>query len=356
MMALRRFKIGTFNLANLVLPNVTYYNNERYSQSKYQKKLAWCAEQLRRMDADVVGFQEVFHLQALQELTDKSGRFANATVGVAPHQSGDLLPMVGVASNLPLAEPLSVIHDFPEIARFTSPDLALSISSFSRPVLKAVITLNDSLNLTLYVVHLKSKRPDIRPGADGNDPLEIAIGSARSLIRRAAEATALRAHLIQTMQNNQSPVVVVGDVNDSDFAVTTEILGGAQPFRFAPEAQKKRLWDVLLYSVQELQSRRSQQNTYYTHIYNGRYESLDHILVSEELYERNPRRVGVVEYVQLLNDHLIDGSLTSISSDGIQSDHGQVVATIRLDGTTLPTALDPLPGQGMVAEPDELNP
>src|SRR5687768_18312868 len=32
----------------------------------------------------------------------------------------------------------------------------------------------------------------------------------------------------------------------------------------------------------------------YTHIFNGHYENLDHILVSQEFYERNPQRLAEV--------------------------------------------------------------
>ena len=51
---MNRFKIGTFNLYNLVLPNVTYYANKKYSQSDYDKKTAWISNQLKSMDLHVL--------------------------------------------------------------------------------------------------------------------------------------------------------------------------------------------------------------------------------------------------------------------------------------------------------------
>jgi predicted extracellular nuclease len=70
--------------------------------------------------------------------------------------------------------------------------------------------------------------------------------------------------------------------------------------------------------------------TGYTHIHNGHFESLDHVLVSQEFVGQNPRHVGAVEYVSVLNDHLIDETLSDDKIPRWQSDHGQVVVTIKL--------------------------
>ncbi|MDX1461268.1 MAG: alpha/beta fold hydrolase, partial [Xanthomonadales bacterium] len=43
------------------------YYNRTYTKDQYEKKVDWLSRQLRRMNADIVGFQEVFHNAALQE-------------------------------------------------------------------------------------------------------------------------------------------------------------------------------------------------------------------------------------------------------------------------------------------------
>src|SRR3712207_7688468 len=49
-----------------------FYPDERpYSEAEYERKATWTAEQLRRMDADLVGFQEVFHEEALRERSEE---------------------------------------------------------------------------------------------------------------------------------------------------------------------------------------------------------------------------------------------------------------------------------------------
>ncbi|HIK45533.1 MAG TPA: endonuclease/exonuclease/phosphatase family protein, partial [Leptolyngbyaceae cyanobacterium M65_K2018_010] len=66
------FRVGTFNLCNLALPQREYYPGEAYSQEDYLKKLTWIGAQLDRMKVDIVGFQEVFHQGALKEALHRS--------------------------------------------------------------------------------------------------------------------------------------------------------------------------------------------------------------------------------------------------------------------------------------------
>jgi len=84
-----KWKIGTFNLFNLVLPEVPYYGDSIYTREEYQRKIRWVAGQLRSMEADVVGFQEVFHEAALREaLHEAGGEYAEAEVHVAAGDEG----------------------------------------------------------------------------------------------------------------------------------------------------------------------------------------------------------------------------------------------------------------------------
>jgi hypothetical protein len=126
-------------------------------------------------------------------------------------------------------------------------------------------------------------------------------------------------------------VVVLGDVNDATLAVTTQMIAGEKPYYRYSTNQKDPYWDVLLYSAQEIQSRRSTRDTYFTYIYNGFYEALDQILVSEELYSLNPDRVAEVDFVQVFNDHIIDEAQSWDDIPRTVSDHGQVVARIRYE-------------------------
>ena len=326
-MTSKTFKVGTFNLFNLILPNVPYYENRRYSPEAFAKKKSWIAHQLKGMNADIVGFQEVFQVEALQQALDESGLYRQAKL-LAPNRTGES-PTVALVSRFPVIDH-RVIEVFPANAQLDVEGVVIPFNRFSRAVLSVDLALTEHLKCTVFVVHLKSKRPMIPDDVDRNDPIEKVKGQVRSLIQRAAEATALRVILMEFLQGQAHPVILMGDINDGGLAVTSQIVSGEPPFHKMQFERKTELWDVLLYHVKDIQARRSYGDFYYTHIHNGHYESLDHIMVSQEFVGENPNRVGRVNYVSVFNDHLMDQTL---SRDGVelwQSDHGQVVAAIEL--------------------------
>jgi predicted extracellular nuclease len=323
----RSFRVGTFNLRNLALPNQDFYH-ERYTVEEYNKKRLWTAEQLNRMQADVVGFQEVFHQQALRELLSTSLFCRNfASVVALPITD---TPAVALASRFPIID-YKVIREFPAAARLQMEGAELPFTHFSRPVLSVRLRLNDQVECSVFVVHLKSKRPIVSRGADHEDPIERAKGQARALMLRTAEAIALRLILMEVLQNREHPVIVMGDMNDSGLSVTSQIVSGEVPFRNLEPAKKQKMWDVLLYHAKDIQARQSYGDFYYTHIHNGYYDSLDHIMVSQEFVEQNPNHVGRVVYASVLNDHLLDETLSPEAIPRWQSDHGQVVVSIELE-------------------------
>jgi endonuclease/exonuclease/phosphatase family metal-dependent hydrolase len=310
-------KLGTFNAYNLVLPGVVYYSNRQYSQEAYEKKVAWIAEQLRRMDAGIVGFQEVFHEEALREAVTLSGIYEDSEVIMGEEQVGSPGPLNGLVSMYPVADQGS-ISLFPDSARLEYDGAVVPIKRFTKPVIWASLKIWDDVVATVFVVHLKSKRPLYTEGSDLNDPKVRAGGKAKALILRAAESLALRCIIVDKIRDTTTPVILLGDVNDAVHAVTSDIIAGSPPWRYLP------------HGVKDIQARRSRRDVYYTHIFNGNYESLDHVFVSEEFVLPNPEHIGYVENVRVLNDHLIDETLASEEIPNWQSDHGQVVATIRM--------------------------
>ncbi len=338
----QRFKVATFNLYNLVLPNVVYYGDRQYSPEQFARKKLWIAGQLAAMNADIVGFQEVFQIEALQQVLAESRLYAKAKI-IAPPRTGDG-PIVAMVSRLPVLRH-RVYEVFPPEAKLLFDGVEIPIQRFSRAVLAVDIALTETLECTVFVVHLKSKRPMIPDDVDRHDPLERAKGQARSLIQRAGEAIAVRVILMEFLKNRNYPVILMGDINDGGQAVTSQILSGEAPFRYSPFESKQRTWDVLLYNVKDLQARRSFTDYYYTHIHNGYYDSLDHIMVSQEFVAENPHHVGRVGYVSVLNDHLVDDTLSRNGVEPWQSDHGQVVAAIELKRGE---EKDPMPASGQV--------
>lgn len=323
----RTIKVGTFNVLNLALPNEPFYNETPYSPALFEQKIRWIAHQLQYMNADIVGFQEIFHLEALQTALQASGLYEQAKI-LAPPRTGEG-PVVACVSRLPVLRH-RVYDVFPAKATLSFEGSSLAITKFSRAVLSVDLDLGNGQECTIFVLHLKSKRPIFSEDVDRHDPIEKAKGQVRALLQRAAEATAMRMILMEFLQDRNYPVIVMGDINDGHLAVTSQILTGEPPPPHLPFEHKKDRWDTLLYSVKDLHARRSFGDFYYTHIHNGHYESIDHILVSQEFVAENPHRLGQVSYVAVWNDHLIDDTMSRDRPQPWQSDHGQVVATIEL--------------------------
>ena len=80
--------------------------------------------------------------------------------------------------------------------------------------------------------------------------------------------------------------------------------------------------DLGLYSVERLQQLRSLRHVYYTYTFEGKRESLDHILVSEEFYDNADRRLWSFREMEVWNDHLNRPAFKALGA----SDHGIVRA------------------------------
>jgi len=325
-----RIKIGSFNVFNLVRSGEPYYNKPPYTDGEFSRKADWIAGQLKRMEAQIAGFQEVFHEDALLDVTQRSALYDGGTV-ISPGADGSG-PRVGLATSLEVVGQPETIKNFPDgfSVSYSFGGATVEVTQFQRAILKVTVRLDAQNTLRVFVTHLKSKRPIILPAEDEHDFKARARGKARSLVVRAAEAAALRAILVDELQGNQQAAVVIGDLNDDQHAVSTEMVSGTPPWRFLPATRKREIWDVLLYNTYEIQARQSPRDVSFSYIYNGNYNTIDHIFVSQELYRFNPNRIGEVEYLRFFNDHIVDSTLTSGNSDRIESDHGQLVATIRM--------------------------
>lgn len=324
-------KIGTFNLFNLVLPNETYYGKKVYNQEDFDKKKAWILTQFDKLDADIIGFQEVFHEEALRQVMLEHPKYKDAHLLMGERKGGS--PAVALISRYPILSH-AFFTEFPE--QLSIEGLKVPFSQFSRPILKAKIEVKKGVAIEVFVGHLKSKRPLIPHDVkDRHDPLEISKGQARSLLLRAVEANALRTILLQSLKNRDTPVIVLGDLNDTHTSVTTQIISGQAPPKYWQTRHKEKIWDILLYHAKDIQARQSSSDVYYTHIHNGHYESLDHIMVSQELVKENPNRIGRIIFVRTFNDHIVDETLSEDDISCWQSDHAQVVVTIELNNSDL---------------------
>ncbi|MFO0633008.1 MAG: hypothetical protein U0168_09185 [Nannocystaceae bacterium] len=316
-------RVASFNVENLLHAGARFAQDPGkpgYAPAVYADKLRWIRGVLDEGEVDLVGFQELFSRKALDEVLVGS-RLANATV-IAPDLDDNITPgtpeplargpFCGLVTNLPVKTTAADarVFEFPQEVKdrlVVMPDgggepVALPVSKFQRPVLRVEVTLPSGQDATVFVAHLKSKLGQFMPGEDHDDPLAIALASVRSLVLRAAEAVALRSLVLAAVRNTDRPVLLLGDLNDDLAAVSTQTIAGpAQP-------KKPATFDTLLHSAHDIQDRQSLRDVDYTHIFDGRYQLLDHVFVSQELFHGNPKHIGKVRNTRIFND-LVDTGL-----------------------------------------------
>ena len=407
----QRFFVGSFNVRNLVPPSRQsgyhffysadrkncYWDGANSDQSFYRRKINWLARQLERMDCDIVCFQEVFDLSALEDVINASAYagkvrlylagepvFTEAVYEDAPariYTHPRIALMVRQPFELRDVTTLTHFPDHFDLSRAITEktgrqwriDLRESnedLDYFNRPLLKARIRMPGGFaqaqgrqqknlpEITLFAAHLKSKRPIYR-WPDTDDPQlyardylqEYALGQARALLLRAVESAALRSFVLEDLSARpQQPLLVVGDLNDGPRSITTNIAGGLSQPAIGVSNKNRELSrrvlndtsaDLAMYSSYHLQTRRTHRDVYFTHIYDGFHDSLDHVLVSSHFVPRWLRdgygreNIGKVGTLRVFNDHLLNSELDDIRAKKIgkffhtRSDHGQL--SVRID-------------------------
>ena len=334
-MKLSRLSIATFNLLNLNLPGRRIYTGAGWTQEQYDKKIAWTASQLRLLQPDVFGFQELWHADALAQALQAAGLTDQYDMLVPPDADGARIVCAAIVRKGLLVGVPDWISAFPEGFVLRSkgddpqtPQISVNIQGFSRPVLHFAMRPRDNKpDVQVYVCHFKSKAPTQIFKEDWYDKTVYGkhakgLGSALATIRRTAEAAALRFLLSASMKDNDTPVIVLGDINDGQHSNTANILTD-QPRYLVGDSEGGG--DVALYTAQTLQEYRDTRDVYYTHIHQDIRESLDHILVSQEFYDNSRKRTWLFDGLVINNDHLNFEDHKGLGTN----DHGIVCASFK---------------------------
>ncbi len=395
-----RFTIASFNVKNLIGADQEYYRFQTYTPEEHAWKTDWLAEQLVSMDADIVGFQEIFEEDALRgviadadeigiasneaSVPDRSkryhrkaifrkleyGPYSGAALAFAPNaadsgEPGKRRPGVAVLSRLgfegapevlqDLAEPLVI--PFAPLRGLEGEAGSFTMKRLSRPILKVRVPVGGEV-VTIFNCHLKSKLGEyvapegaaFAPEQDLTryDPLGRAVGSLRAAVRRMAEAVVLREAILDELHRDH-PVMALGDFNDGEHAVSSEIISGEVPFRnyawmlrhnaehrsdrYSAEENleiTEAVERVRLHSAEKLFVRKSLRDMVYTSAFGGNFESIDQIYMSRHFLPEFEDRIGEMEYFSVLNDHLTDGSHPEAPYNKLASDHGQIIAHMRI--------------------------
>ena len=89
---------------------------------------------------------------------------------------------------------------------------------------------------------------------------------------------------------------------------------------------------VRLHSAEKLFVRKSLRDMVYTSAFGGVHESIDQILLSPHFDPENDSRIGAMDYLRVLNDHLTDAAHPEAPYNKLASDHGQLIAHLRFLG------------------------
>lgn len=335
-------KFATFNLYQFVATGCYWYERDEhntYTPVEWEQKKSWISTRLRQMNADVVGFQEVFSIPQLQELCKAAGYPYFVTIdepGTLPEDNKVYIKsVVALASRFPVNTthpvdiPSEVRNDLPIPHNFR----------FSRRPICAEIDTPELGKLTVYVLHLKSKRP-VSLDMQYAEKLEwnhrvrdtlrrLSRGTISSLLQRGVEATLIYHHVTHGLeQNKDCPIIVLGDFNDAQDstpfgALTMQekvfSIGGIEPDEW-PDGTGTWLHEYRLADTFRLAPNMRHRVRPFTKIHRGEGGVLDYVLVSNALNTKNPASAAEVSHYEVWNQHLDADGI----EDRLQSDHGQV--------------------------------
>ena len=317
--------VANANLLNLAAPGHVFYANQNaYDAEEHQRKVGWLGSMLARVNADVIGFQEVWDESSLHTCVAASGLHYARVCAPGAEQGAQGTPRLGLASRLAV-EVVDSITEFGPGQSVSVPEIGLH-TRFERPVLRATLRMKHGQALHVLVVHLKSKRPKFLQDANGHaledtdNPAVVARATLRSLIMRGAEAAALRGLVIDITQRTHDPLILLGDMNDGPHSVTSQMIAATQAVAYDRQAR-----DVALFHAWDVQTEPGlKRDMAYSHVHQGWPDMLDQIWVSEEFVGSSKFSLGDVKRVEVFNDHLHE------SRERWRSDHGFVRALLRV--------------------------
>jgi endonuclease/exonuclease/phosphatase family metal-dependent hydrolase len=319
------FKVMTWNLENLFQPSA-----DSETVQEYEEKLNTLAEVINRLEADVIGVQEVGSPEAFDDLLIKlEGKYPHSQLSIFPDRRGI---RVGFLSKLP-------IEDSEDFVEFSSEGLAsvegidndgnsIQVTRLSRGVLRITVTLPSGLKVNLMTMHWKSKLLTFPRGRfSTSDENERAKVAGIALLRRTAEAVAIRVKANELLVGNQNQgLIVLGDLNDVTEAATTQILQGPAGSEIGTRGfiRPDKGDDARLFNLAPLIDEKRR----FSRVFRDSGELIDHIFVSKELLPEDPPKTPVVDsHIDAL------GSLPSITELPSErrgksgSDHAPVTAT-----------------------------
>jgi endonuclease/exonuclease/phosphatase family metal-dependent hydrolase len=315
------FKVMTWNVENLFKAGASAGPPSR---AIYEAKLAGLASMINGQAPDALALQEIGDPAALDDLVNKLTGTWHRRVSRHPDHLPHPIRVAWLARRA-IGGPEDIVTFPAHLQPVQADDADKHLGELGRGAVAITVVSDSGQTVRLVTAHLKSKLLTFPVGRfQPHDEDERARFAAYALYRRAAEAATLRVWVTAALAGagDQRPLILTGDLNDTEQAATTQLLLGppgseigTPGFDQTDQGDHQRLWNLApLMPVGKNYSRINQ----------GRKELIDHILVSAALVK--PLNTITVEAV-------IPDPLPSITSnpnarlDKPSSDHAPVVAT-----------------------------
>jgi len=304
-------RVASWNLENLYLAGTEFGPR---SETDFDAKVEALAAVIAFARPDVLAVHEVGDPAALDELVSALPGSWHVTLSGHPDPRGI---RVGFLSR---EAPGNVEHivAFPsELAPLQASDDGAITTQVGRGLVHITID-----GIHLMTAHLKSKLITYPGGRfSPRDESERARFAAYALYRRTAEAVTVRdaANRILDGHGTDVPLVVLGDMNDTPDAATTQLLlgpGGSELLSAGASRPDKgdgwRLWNLAPLLPAGSASR----------VYRGRGELIDHVFVSRQLLTPTNTRLITAGDLPSITDNPSD------RRDAAGSDHALIVTDL----------------------------
>jgi endonuclease/exonuclease/phosphatase family metal-dependent hydrolase len=333
-----KIRLGTFNLYQFVEPPYSWYTKkEKFNHRQWLEKTTWIKDQIEKMDCHIIGFQEVFSQDALENLVQELGFNYFVTVDVAKLSTNNktkyVTTTVALASKYPISNIEIVSAHMASIEKNHFEEENKEPFLFSRVPIKATITLPNEKELLVYVCHLKSNRlNEFEYVFNKQDTLihkkEIVSKAlegkySKALKQRLCEASSL---FFDIEKSKHKPTVLLCDLNDKEFSITIDALSNP---RYYDDTRKESylLEDASYHYTQEAYNPHPEAKEHErkaTSYFLGKGNVLDYIFISNHLSNEHEESIAEITDYAVLDAHLQgnpDGSL-------LTSDHAQVVCEL----------------------------
>jgi len=341
-------KVATWNLYQFAAPGTYWYERDErndYEPDQWARKQAWISDLIGQLDADVIGFQEVFSVAEFKTFLNGLGYPHVAVVddpAVDPEDADVFVgPVTAIASRHPFVSPPTALA-YPE--EFIDNAEVAEDFTFRRAVTRAEVDTPQLGPVVFYVCHLKSQGAFVDSDTVAALPdwkarfrehlRQRATKDADQLIRRNGEAAGLYLAAMSELDDREdAPIVVMGDMNAGPTSSALRVLTQqdwidniANMRRSSIEDAADRAWNFTwqLYDAYGLLPSQNVADRPVTHAAGWRYpaQTLDYVLVTNALNPKNPNRMAAVSDLKVFNAHFEDENKLGTT------DHAPVLVTI----------------------------